>query len=146
MKNNSTSLNISKSVACVFEKKIFIVDDVDLVCRTVSAQLKSAGFANVSYESDSRNVMASLEVNKPHMILLDIFMPHICGLDILQAIRANPDYDDVIVLMLSSAGSEERFNSIELGAFGFIQKPLTAENLVQTMTSKFAMAARLGIQ
>ena len=90
--------------------------------------------------------MDLLAEHKPDMILLDIFMPHISGLELLQMIRQVREYDDIIILMLSSAGADEKFKSLELGAFGFVQKPITAVNLVQTMTSKFVMASRLGIQ
>ena len=146
MDNNSTILDLSVPASSTFHKKVLIVDDVELVCRVVSTQLRSAGFQDVRFESDPRKVLDQVGQFKPHMILLDIFMPHISGLELLQSIRAIPEFDKIIVLMISSAGADEQFKSLELGAFGFVQKPITSVNLVQTMTSKFAMAARLGIQ
>ena len=79
------------------------------------------------------------------MILLDIFMPDISGLELLKQIRANPELNQIIVLMLSSAGRDEQYKSLELGALGFIQKPTTAAMLVQTVTSKFGIARRIGL-
>ena len=82
----------------------------------------------------------------PDLILLDIFMPDVSGLEVLRQIRSNCMLDDIIVVMLSSAGRDEQFQSLELGALGFIQKPTTAVELVRTVTSKFCIARRLGIQ
>ena len=146
MENDSTIYALPEPLSCTFRKKVLIIDDVELVCRVVSKQLRSAGFEDVRYASDPRKVMDLLAEYKPDMILLDIFMPHISGLELLQMIRQVREYDDIIILMLSSAGADEKFKSLELGAFGFVQKPITAVNLVQTMTSKFVMASRLGIQ
>jgi len=146
MTHDSTIFEMTTSVPDFFEKKILVVDDVELVCRVVATQLESAGFRDVRHLSDSQMVMEAIDSNHPDMILLDIFMPGISGLELLKMIRDNRTYDDIIVLMLSSAGADEQYQSLELGALGFIQKPITAVNLVQTITSKFAIARRLGIQ
>jgi len=129
-----------------FGKRILIVDDVDLVGMSVTTQLKRAGFENVRYESDPRLALEAVFEFQPDMILLDIFMPHVSGLELLKKIRANEDFNHIIILMLSSAGRDEQYKSLELGALGFIQKPTTAHILVQTVTSKFRIARRLGIQ
>lgn len=141
----TTNLKESETLVDSFKKRILIVDDVELACRVLSAQLSSTGFTHVSYEADSRKVIEQIDEYQPDLILLDIFMPHLSGLELLETIRSNPQWDNVIVLMLSSAGTEEQYRSMELGAFGFIQKPVTAVNLVQTITKKFNLAHRLGI-
>jgi len=146
MEGNSTFSAASESAGNSFKKRILIVDDVELICRVLKNQLAAAGYQGVESESDSRLVMERIKEFKPDLILLDIFMPHLSGLEILKSIRANSELDEVIVLMLSCAGADEQYQSLELGAFGFIQKPVTAETLVQTITSKFAIASRLGIQ
>ena len=144
--DDSTILSRAELVTNSFSKKILLVDDVELACKVVALHLRSAGFQTVKYESDPRVVLDLIEEFRPDMILLDIFMPHISGLELLMKIRANSDYDNIIVLMLSSAGADEKYESLELGALGFIQKPITPVNLVQSITNKFAVAQRLGIQ
>ena len=139
-------LHESDVLADSFKSRILMVDDDQLICRVVSGQLIAAGFAEVSFETDPRKVIEQIDEYKPDLILLDIFMPHISGLDLLKTIRSKKQWDRIIVLMLSSAGSEEHYLSMEFGAFGFIQKPITAENLVQIITKKIALAHRLGIQ
>lgn len=128
------------------ERRILVVDDEELVTRTVAAHLQVKGFAKVSQETDSRLVMSIVESYQPDLILLDIFMPYFDGLQILSQIRSNPDFDSVIVLMLSSAGQEEQFKSLELGALGFIEKPATANKLCKEVKRAFQVAHRLGIQ
>jgi len=128
-----------------FKKRILIIDNVELICRVVSAQLTAAGFAEVSYESDSRKAIERIDEYQPDLILLDIFMPHVSGLEVLEILNSDPKWSNIIVLMFSSAGTDEQYRAMELGAFGFIQKPITAVNLVQTVTKKFTLAHRLGI-
>ena len=129
-----------------FGKRILVVDDVPLVCKVVENQLKAAGFENVASETNPRLVMDLISDFKPDMILLDILMPEISGIELLKQIRSNPELDQIIVLMLSAAGRDEQFESLELGALGFMQKPITAIDFVQTVTGKFCLAKRLGIQ
>lgn len=145
MHDNPTTIAPTKDINDFFSKKIFIVDDVDLMCRVVTMQLQSAGFDSVASEEDPRLVLDRIREFQPDLILLDILMPHISGLELLKAIRAIPEFDNILILMLSSAGADEQYQSLELGAFGFIQKPITAVKLVQTITNKFAMASRLGL-
>jgi len=146
MSQDTKNLKEAEHLANSLHKAILVVDDVELVCRALSTQLTTAGFSEVSYETDPRKVIAKIESFQPDLILLDIFMPHISGLELLESIASKPEWDDMLVLMLSAAGSEEQYRSMELGAFGFIQKPVTAVNLVRTITKKFALARRLGIQ
>ncbi len=129
-----------------FERKILVVDDEPLVSRTVEAHLRVQGFLNIRQETDARRVMKTVEEFGPDMILLDIFMPYRDGLQLLAEIRSNREMDSVIVLMLSSAGREEQFKSLELGALGFIEKPATATKLFEAVARAFRVASRLGIQ
>ena len=128
------------------EKRILVVDDEDLVTRTVSAHLQVKGFNNIRQVADARLVMSVVEAYQPDLVLLDIFMPCFDGLEILTQIRANSDFNNMVVLMLSSAGQEEQFQSLELGALGFIEKPASANQLYKEVTRAFEVAHRLGIQ
>jgi PleD family two-component response regulator len=128
------------------DRKILVVDDEELVTRTVAAHLKVKGFTNVKLITDARRVMRVVGEYRPDLILLDIFMPYFNGLELLSQIRSNSELDNVIVLMLSSAGQEEKFKSLELGALGFIEKPASASQLFKAVTRAFQVAHRLGLQ
>jgi DNA-binding response OmpR family regulator len=126
------------------ERKILIVDDEPLVVRTVAAYLRQGGFHNLRHETDSRQVIEAIRDFKPDMVLLDIFMPHICGLQLLEQISANPAFDKIIVLMLSAAGQDEERRSLEMGAMGFLPKPTGAVELIRIISTTFRIANRFG--
>ena len=97
MSNDSTILEKATTVPNVFEKRILVVDDIELVSRVVDAQLQNAGFREIRQETDSRLVIDAIGEFKPDMVLLDIFMPHVSGLEILEEIRADQSNDPIIV-------------------------------------------------
>lgn len=135
----------SQSTACFQAKRILIVDDEPITARVASQFLARQGFDNVLIQTDSRQVMDDVYLHQPDLVLLDIFMPHLDGLKLLTQIRQDPKLNQVLVLMLSSASEEERFKSLEMGAMGFIQKPVDSLQLVENINSTFRIALRLGI-
>jgi DNA-binding response OmpR family regulator len=125
-------------------RKILVVDDEPTVTKTVSAHLRKGGFSNVRQETDSRRVLEAIREFQPDMVLLDIFMPHLSGLELLEQIGASSEFDNVIVMMLSSAGATEENKSLELGAMGFLPKPVTAEELIRLISTTFRITNRFG--
>ena len=143
--NSTTKIVANRdSMSVLSDKKILIVDDDPLIVRTVAAFLRQGGFHELRHEIDSRRVIEAIDDFKPDMVLLDIFMPHICGLELLERISTNSDFDDVIVLMLSAAGQDEERTSLEMGAMGFLPKPTGAEELIRIVSTTFRIAHRFG--
>ena len=133
-----------ESTTVLSEKRILVVDDEPLITRIVLAHLLKGGYRNARSENDSRNAIKAMREFQPDMVLLDINMPHMCGLTLLEQISANTDFDNVIVLMLSAAGDEEENKSFNLGALGFLPKPVTAESIIRIVSSTFRIAMRFG--
>jgi DNA-binding response OmpR family regulator len=123
---------------------ILVIDDDSPVTKLVTKFLDNAGYANVKAMTDSTLAIDAIRQQLPDLVLLDIFMPEINGLEILKQIRADSSLDDVVVLMLSSAGKEEQFKSLEMGAMGFIHKPLDADKMVSEVAKAFRVASRFG--
>lgn len=68
-----------------------------------------------------------LKDNTIDILILDIIMPEISGLDLLSQIRSNPDYDDMPIIMLTSLDDLDSYKKcFELGAFDYIYKPINA--------------------
>lgn len=78
----------------------------------------------------------------PFMVLLDLKLPFMSGLELLEALRANPALADLCVVVLTSSAEERDVNRAhELGAYAYLVKPPSAQTLAQVMA---AVRARLG--
>ncbi len=143
--NTTTGITPNRDLASALKsKRILVVDDDPVVVATVAAHLCSGGFSHVRQETDSRLVIDAIREYEPDMIVLDIFMPHISGLELLEQISANAEFDKVIVLMLSAAGLQEEDRALELGAMGFLPKPTNAEELIRIISTTFRITNRFG--
>jgi putative two-component system response regulator len=119
---------------------ILIVDDEPQNIRLLEKVLANAGYTNVQACSDSRSALSLIEQINPDLLLLDLSMPHVDGLKILEALamREPPTFLPVLVLT-ADAGRPAREKSLELGAKDFLTKPfditevqLRVRNLLET--------------
>ncbi|MCK4501413.1 MAG: sigma-54-dependent Fis family transcriptional regulator [Desulfuromonadales bacterium] len=107
---------------------ILIVDDEKSIRDSLSGILLDEGFTPLTAES-GEEALAKLREEKPDLVLLDIWMPGLDGLETLTRIREiNPDQ---LVVMMSGHGTiETAVRSTKLGAYDFIEKPLSLEKLL----------------
>src|SRR3569832_728228 len=112
------------------KEKILIVDDTEFYLKAYQSKLLSAGYlARVA--NNGVEVLKALTVEKPDLILLDLMMPVMDGFKVLQAVRANPDLQNVPVIVFSSRGAgDEISKAYEAGANDFLVKATTAPNKV----------------
>ena len=126
--------------------KVVLVDDSRLAGVVVQRILEPVGIECVHVRSAFELLGLKGKVSvfhqfKPSVILLDIVMPDMDGLDVLRRLKARSDVTDIPVIMLTSASSERNvLESLEMGAVGFIAKPIAADKLLGEM----ARAARDG--
>jgi two-component system chemotaxis response regulator CheY len=116
--------------------KILIVDDSALSRRTLRRILEPAGYEVV----EANDGMAALEVyflEKPSLVLLDLVMKGMYGLDVLVKLR-EMDQDARVVVASADIQSSTRTMADEAGALGFINKPFVPEQVVA------AVAAAIG--
>ena len=115
----------------VKSSKVMIIDDEPLVVRVVRRFLQSNGYSNFVTVSDSRLAMATIEAEQPDVVLLDIMMPHVSGLDILRS-RRNKLVDKFTPFIVLSASSdiETRREALKLGATEFLNKPVDPNELI----------------
>ncbi len=131
------------SIPELLGKKILIIDDAKVVVLRVEYDLRKCGFRKIKSLTDSREAISVLREFQPDILLLDIEMPHIDGLEILKQMGASDEFSKIIVLMLS-ASNEKRDRSLELGALSFIPKPWSIEKLMSTISSTCRLANRFG--
>jgi putative two-component system response regulator len=111
--------------------KIMIVDDEPINVKLVRKYLVMEGYQNFVLTTDSREVMTLVEKEQPDLLLLDVMMPHVSGLDILAAVRASEQWRHLPVIILTAASDQAtRRRAIELGVSDFLGKPVDATELV----------------
>ena len=118
---------------------ILIVDDDEVNSMTVSSYLKVKGY-RVLLAKDGKEAIALTKAHKPDLILMDIQMPVMDGLEATQQIRLDPNLVDIPIIALTAlamAGDRERF--LEAGASDYLAKPVKLKNLakmVQTLLER----------
>lgn len=108
--------------------QILVVDDEKRIRSSLAGILKDEGF-DIALAEDGHQALEIIEKEAPDLVLLDIWMPKIDGLEILQKIKKQ--WPDIAIVMISGHGSiETAVKAIKLGAYDFIEKPLSLEKTV----------------
>jgi two-component system, chemotaxis family, chemotaxis protein CheY len=111
---------------------ILIVDDSVALRKILQRVIRNAGIeiGQVQEAGDGRAALECLETFQPDLVLSDINMPTMDGLEFLKKLRASANLKDLPVIMISTEASRERvMESIELGARNFIRKPFTEDDI-----------------
>lgn len=109
--------------------KILVVDDCQTTRKLLGLYLKSKGYDVISAENglDAIEKLASHDVN---LIMSDLNMPYMDGLELLRNLKADSNLSHIPVLMVTTeADPEERQKAMEAGASGYLVKPVTAETV-----------------
>lgn len=112
--------------------KILVVDDAAFMRMMVKDNLKKAGYSDFIEAGDGEDAVNKYTETNPDLVLLDITMPVMDGIQTLQRIKQiNPQSK---VIMCSAMGQESMVvEAIKLGALDFIVKPFKPERLIQTV-------------
>lgn len=109
--------------------KVLIVDDDPDIIAIYRAILQGAGHVT-RHEFSCRDVIKTINEYQPDVLLLDLMMPEIDGLELLSRIRQNDQLDSLKIIVISSKTYEfDRKRALTLGADGFIRKSASMENL-----------------
>lgn len=110
--------------------KILIVDDEQDIVELLSYNLEKEGFSTVkTYDGVSAfNVIAT---KKPDLMILDLMLPGMNGLDVCKKVRANPATADLPIIMLTAKGEElDKIIGLEIGADDYMTKPFSVKELI----------------
>ncbi len=114
--------------------KIMMVDDEPINMRVLQLHLNVEGYERFVSVSDSTIAMSVLRAEKPNVLLLDLNMPEVSGLEILEQIRADEELKRLPVIVLTSSNSEDiKFKALQCGANDFLPKPVHASELALRM-------------
>jgi CheY-like chemotaxis protein len=119
-------------------KQVWIVDDDQEMTRAISMMLEMLG-CQVTGFLNARNAAKTLLTGaSPDMLVLDINMPEVTGLDFLEFLRRRPEWKNLPVVMLSTEAADVTVDqALELGADGYLMKPITLEELDKVMETAF---------
>ena len=110
--------------------KILVVDDESDIVELVSSNLQREGYRVIS-ACTGEDALESVKAARPNLMVLDLMLPGIQGLEVCRLIRANPEYSNMPIIILSAKESEvDRILGLEMGADDYIIKPFSVRELI----------------
>lgn len=110
--------------------RIMVVDDVAAIREILTALLQDAGH-RVLEAKNGEEALTFAETKRVHLVLTDINMPGINGLDLIKSLRQQKNYSHTPILILANDSNDENIEKAkELGACGWVAKPFKPENLI----------------
>jgi two-component system, chemotaxis family, chemotaxis protein CheY len=124
---------------------ILVVDDSATTRSLVASYLAGWGQVEVLEAASGFEALRVLPSRAVDLIVTDINMPDINGLELISFVRANPNYRHIPVIIISTENSaEDRKRGLELGASGYLVKPFAAEALLAAVEAAFGGGRREG--
>src|SRR3954467_1928770 len=112
------------------KSKILVVDDEPDALEVLGLKLKEAGFTPIFAKDGSRAITAARD-ERPALIVLDLMLPEIDGLEVCKILRRDPATAMIPVIMLTARAAEmDRVLGLELGADDYVTKPFSPRELV----------------
>jgi two-component system, chemotaxis family, chemotaxis protein CheY len=115
---------------------VLIVDDSAAIRKILQRVLGQASMpiSHIFEAGDGLEALELLKANKINLILSDINMPNMDGLQFLSNVRAKPEWNDVPVVMITTEGSHSKvMEAVQLGASGYVRKPFTPDQIKEKL-------------
>lgn len=110
--------------------KILVVDDEKDIVELIAFNLQKEGFL-VAKASDGKAALRLIKTQKPALVILDLMLPEITGLDVCKAIRSNQETASLPIIMLTAKADElDKILGLEMGADDYITKPFSIKELI----------------
>jgi two-component system chemotaxis response regulator CheY len=117
--------------------KIVVVDDSDFSRSIIVKMLNGAGYKVVGESASAANALQVIKEKNPNVVITDIVMPEISGIELTEKI--NQDFDNIYVIVISSLSQEHVvLEAIGAGAADFISKPISEQQLVDSLSKILA--------
>ncbi len=113
--------------------KILIVDDDSTTRKLLGLYLKAKGY-EVAFAENGLQGIEKLGMENPNLIISDLNMPYMDGIEFVKSVRSGPVQADIPILMVTTeADPEERERALSVGVNGYLVKPVTAEVVIQNI-------------
>ena len=111
-------------------QKIYIVEDEPDIRETLEYNFSNEGF-EVFTAPDGEEALSNIKKVLPDVLILDLMLPGVSGLDVCKSIRTDDDIRDMSIIMLTAKGEEiDRVIGFELGADDYVTKPFSVRELI----------------
>jgi two-component system cell cycle response regulator DivK len=122
-------------------KKVVIVEDNELNLRLFRDLLEAHG-AQVTTVRDARDALPAMQAELPDLVIMDIQLPHISGVELIRMMRADPALEKTPVMAVTAyAGKGDESRVREAGADAYVSKPISVARFVEAVE---ALAGSLG--
>jgi two-component system, chemotaxis family, chemotaxis protein CheY len=112
--------------------KILLVDDSDFSRQLIKTMLKEEGFIVSAEASSAESALSSIKQSQPHVLITDIVMPKVSGIELTEKVSKN--YESISVIVISSLSQEHVvLEAIGAGARDFIAKPIQKQQIVDSL-------------
>jgi two-component system chemotaxis response regulator CheY len=118
------------------ESDILVVDDSAAIRKILQRVLRQTGMAiNAIHEAgDGQEALTVLADHPVHLVLTDINMPKMDGLQLLASLKASAQWRTIPVVMITTEGGETKVaEAVRLGAAGYVRKPFTADQIKEKL-------------
>src|SRR6266404_87804 len=124
--------------------RILIVEDDPDIAELVARYLDKAGFTT-ERAATGRDALTSIAARPPDLVVLDLMLPHVDGLEVCRAVRANEVTSALPIIMLTARAEEsERIVGLEIGADDYLAKPFSPGELVARVRALLRRTQRAG--
>jgi len=120
-------------------KNIWIVDDDEEMSHAIGLMLKLLECEVIPFFNVRSAAQSLASGKRPDLLILDLNMPEVSGLDMIEFLRRRPDSKNLPIVMLSSEAADTVVDkALALGADSYVMKPVTIEELEKAMTTAFS--------
>ncbi len=118
-------------------KKVLIVDDEPDILEIVSYNLIKEGY-DIQTAKNGIEALEKVSTFKPDLVLLDIMMPKMTGVEVCQILRSKTEYNDMLIIFLTALSDEaSQIKGLETGADDYVSKPISPKVLVSRVNAVF---------
>ena len=119
------------------ESDILVVDDSAAIRKILQRVLRQTGIPikEIHEAGDGQQALEVIKTQKVDLVLSDINMPNMDGLQLLAALKASAEWAPIPIVMITTEGGETRVaEAVKLGAVGYVRKPFTADQIKEKLT------------
>ena len=123
------------------QERVLVVDDEEDLCRLLRFHLEQSGFI-VDTAENAADALLAIGRKKPTVVILDVMLPDLSGVDVCRRIRQDASLSDLGILMLTALGEDDdRVSGLEAGADDYVVKPF---NVKEVLLRVQALCRRIG--